>query len=81
MLDSLEKEFEWYLANQKKLVKKHDGKFIALKGLKVIGNYDDRKQALNETEKDHERGTFIIQKCSPGDQDHTIVVHSRVALM
>ncbi len=79
MPDSLEKEFEWYLKNQADLVKKYDGKYIVVKDGKVIGEYKDLGPAIDETvAKGYEMGTFLVQKCSPGDQDTTAVFHSRV---
>ena len=79
MSDPLEKEFEYYLEHQDELVKEYDGKFIVIKDQSVIGAYDDRAKAIQETTKEHARGTFIIQKCSPGKEDYTHIFHSRVA--
>lgn len=78
MKSQLEKEFQWYLEHQEELVEKYDGKFIAIKGNKVIGDYDQVGDAVRETAKEHERGTFLVQKCSPGDQDYSQTYHSRV---
>lgn len=74
----LEKEFKYYLENQSSLVKKYDGKFIAIKGQKVIGSYDSHGEALTETTKKEELGTFIIQHCIPGTDGYTQTFHSRV---
>jgi len=79
MPTSLEKEFEYYLEHQDELVKKYDGQFIVIKNRSVIGAYGDRAKAIQETTKEHARGTFIIQKCSPGKEDYTHIFHSRVA--
>ncbi|MCH8157849.1 MAG: hypothetical protein IID18_08910 [Nitrospinae bacterium] len=75
----LEKEFQWYLDNQEELVKKYDGKFIVIKNCKVINDYDDIGIAVEETSKTYEQGTFLVQKCTSGDQDYTATFHSRVA--
>ncbi len=79
MKDDLEKEFQWYLDNQEKLVEKYNGKFIAIKNMVVIGSYIERQEAIQATLKDHARGTFIVQKCSPGKQDYTHAFRSKVA--
>ena len=79
MESTLEKEFKWYLEHQEELVKKHNGKFIVIKNSKVLGSYDNVRLAVDETSKSHEMGTFIVQKCTPGDQDYTATFHSRVA--
>ncbi len=74
----LEKEFKYYLDNQGKLVKQYNGKFIIIKGQTVIGAYDTEMDAYNETLKEHELGTFLIQHCQPGEESHTATFHSRV---
>jgi len=61
------------------VVEKYNGKFIVIKNLSVIGAFDDFNQAIDETLKDHEKGTFIVQKCSSGEEDYTLTFHSRVA--
>lgn len=74
----LENEFKYYLENQEDLLKKFKGKFIVIKNNQVIGAYDSEIQALTETKKDHEIGTFLIQKVTPGNNDYTETYHSRV---
>lgn len=80
-MDNLKKEFEYYLANQDELVKKHKGKFIVIKGCKVIGEYDSPFEAVEETSKEHEVGTFLVQKCEPGSGSYTQTYHSRVSFV
>ena len=66
------KSFDYYLAHQDEMVKLYDGKVIAIKGTRVLGVYDSHGDALRETSKSHQPGTFIIQKVSEGDKDYTI---------
>ena len=77
----LEKEFKYYLDNQDELVKKYEGKFVVIKDCKVIGEYDDELQAIEETQKEHELGTFLVQKCEPGSESYTQTFHSRVSFV
>lgn len=74
----LEKEFNYYLESQDELVKKHNGKFIAIKDCKVIGVYDSELEAIKQTTENHELGTFLIQKCEPGSESYTQTYNSRV---
>lgn len=76
----LEKEFKYYLKNQDELLKKFNGRFIVIKGDKVLGDYSSEIEALSETRKSHEVGTFLIQKCTPGNNAYTETYHSRVVL-
>lgn len=77
MSSKLEKEFDYYLKNQDKLVNDYNGKFIAIKDCKVIGAYDSEMDAIKQTSKDHELGTFLVQKCEPGSESYTQTYHSR----
>jgi hypothetical protein len=74
----LDKEFKYYIEHQKELVKKYNNKFIVIKGSTILGVYDSDSEAYNETLKNHELGTFLIQHCLPGKESHTITFHSRV---
>ncbi len=56
--------FEYYLAHQDDMIKLYDGKFVAIKGTKVLGVYDSQGDALRRTSKGHRPGTFIIQKAT-----------------
>lgn len=76
MYESLKKEFEHYLENQEAFVNKHNGKYIVIKDLTVIGEYDDELEAVQETSKTHELGTFIVQKCEPGIWEYTAIFSS-----
>lgn len=74
----LEKEFEYYLKNQDALVKQYNGKVLVIIGENVVGAYKDETEALRETSKDHKVGTFLMQRCSPGNEAYTQTFHSRV---
>ncbi len=74
----LEKEFKYYRDHQDELVTKYNGKYVVIKGDKVIGIYDTQPEAYFETQKEHELGTFLIQLCTPGESAYTATFHSRV---
>jgi hypothetical protein len=75
----LEKEFRYYLSNQNELVKKYNGRVLVIVGEKVIGDYQNEEEAFFLSEKNYQSGTFLIQKCTPGDEAYTQTFHSRVA--
>ncbi len=75
----LEQEFEYYKKNQEKLVKKYNGKYIAIVGKKVIGVFDNELEAYTHAKEQHPVGTFLIQYCSPGKENYTQTYYSRVA--
>ncbi len=79
MKTPLEKEFQYYLDHQEELVKKYNGKYIVIKAGKVLGSYNSDLEAIHETTKEHELGTFFVQKCEPGQSSYTQSYHSRVS--
>jgi len=79
--EPLEKEFKYYIGHQNELVNRYRGKFIVIKGCTVIGAYDSDLEAIQETSKKEELGTFLVQKCEPGKNSYTQMYNSRVALV
>jgi len=75
----LEKEFEYYLRHQTELVKKYKGKVLAIVNEEIVGVYDDEAAAYLETIKKYEPGKFLLQLCTPGEDDYTQTFHSRVS--
>lgn len=73
----LEKEFNYYLDHQDELVKQYNEKFIVIVGENVVGSYDSDEEALFESKKQYELGTFLIQECTPGEDAYTQRFHSR----
>jgi hypothetical protein len=78
MSSLLEPEFDYFIGHQDELVRKYQGKFVVIKNQEVVGIYDSELQAVKETSKTHELGTFLVQKCEPGSESYTQVYHSRV---
>lgn len=78
MASTLDKEFNFFLSHQAELVAKFNGKFVVIKGEVILGAYDSELSAIRETSKFHKLGTFLVQKCEPGDGSYTHTFHSRV---
>jgi hypothetical protein len=76
---NLEKEFTFYLQHQAELVNRYNGKFIVIKDGEVLGAYDNDLEAVKQTSKAHELGTFLVQKCEAGSESYTQTFHSRVS--
>ncbi len=72
----LEKTFQYYLDNLEELYKKYPNKFLALKDCKVLGVYDSYDDALEETLKNHEIGTFLIQRVDINPSSYTLYLNS-----
>ena len=78
VMAELKQEFEFYMENKDAFLEKYDGRFIVLKDREVIGVYDDRLKAIQETAKLHALGTFLVQYVTEADDQ--VRFHSRVAL-
>lgn len=76
----LEKEFQYYIDNQSDLLNKYNGKFIVIKGDDVIGIYETHADAYDNTIKDNELGTFLIQHCLPGTESYSQTFYSQVII-
>lgn len=80
MTKPLEREFKYFLEHQEQLVNEHRGKYVVIKGDEVLGAYETELEAVQQASKEHELGTFLVQKCEPGTESYTQTFHSRVAL-
>ncbi len=76
MAKPLEAQFQYYLDHQDELVAKYNGRVIVIKDEEVIGVFDDVVEAVIETSKTHEMGTFLVQKCQP--ELEMVTFHSRI---
>ena len=60
-MDVIEQEIGYYKSNRKDFIQLYSGKHLVIKGMEVIGVYKSNTEALEETMKLHETGTFIIE--------------------
>lgn len=78
MTKPLQKEFQFFLSHKDDLVEKYAGKFVVIAGEIVLGAYDSELEAVRETSKTLRMGTFLVQKCEPGENSYSQTFHSRV---
>ena len=76
----LDDEFQYYLDHQAEFVERYEGKVIVLKNHEVIGAFGSEGEAVRETSKRHELGTFLVQRCLAGDEAYTRTFHSHVSV-
>lgn len=69
-------ELEFFIANQKRLVKKYGEKVLVIKGHEVVGAYKNTLEAYLEAQKKYKLGTFMIQPCQPGQAAYTVTISS-----
>lgn len=69
-----EKELQYFIANQDRLVRKHRGKTLVLKDESVVGVYNSPLDAYLDAEKKYERGSYMIQPCVEGVDAYTVTI-------
>ena len=77
MNSPLQKEFNYFRDHHDELVRQFNGRYVVVKGEAVIGDYENEIDAITATQKDHELGTFLVEKVEPGDARYTRTFHSR----
>lgn len=71
-----EKELEFFVSHQGELVEKYRGRTLVLRGEEILGVYDSPLMAFSETAKTMKPGTFMIQRCVPGESAYTVSLNS-----
>lgn len=69
-------DFEWFKNHNSDLYKKYGHTFLVIKNKSVIGSYNNLIEAVNETKKQFELGTFIVQECDGTDSTYTNYISS-----
>jgi hypothetical protein len=73
-------QLDLYIKNQDELVKKYNGKIIAVVDGECMGSYDSRADALGDMlDKKIEPGSFMIILCEPGDRQYMARFHGNVS--
>ncbi len=76
----LEKEFQYFLEHQDELVEKYENKYLVIVDSEVIGSFDSEIKAYDHAIDKYDKGTFLIQYCTPGETSYTQIYHSRVVI-
>ena len=76
MSASFQQELEHYLKIQQELARDNEGKYVAIKGDKVLGVFDDYMQAADTVYIAHEYGTVLMKKISKDPNSHIIISNS-----
>ena len=61
-MDAIQQDINYYKTNRKDFITAYAGQHIVIKGATVIGTYKSNTEALAETLKLHELGSFIIER-------------------
>lgn len=73
----LKKDLEWYIANQRELSAKYNGKVLLIVNRGLIGAFDSMSEAYSAAIKSsYKPGTFTLQPCSPDSDSYTVTLYS-----
>lgn len=71
----MNENYEWFVEKYDELRQTYGDSFIAIKDKKVLCAYDTYAQAVHETAKAEELGTFIVQECKKAAKCFNAVLH------
>jgi hypothetical protein len=74
--DSLKMNLDWYIANQKDLAAKYNGKILLIVDQKLVKAFDEMGAAYTEAMKSYAPSTFTLQPCSPDADSYTLMLYS-----
>ena len=69
-------EYYFYRAHQKDFLEQYEGMVVVIKNHQVLGTYETELDAVTETCKSHELGTFLVQAVTEGEDAYTTTFHS-----
>lgn len=69
-----EKELTYFIENQNELVRKHEGKILAIKGEEIVGVYNTPLDAYLKTQENNQIGEVMIQPCQQGASAYTATI-------
>jgi len=72
----LEQEYNFFQSNLKNFVQKHPNKYVVIIGESVLGFYNTITDALAETVKKHEPGSFFIELCTDDRDYYNVVLYN-----
>jgi hypothetical protein len=74
--DPLKKNLDWYIANQKDLSAKYNGKILLIVDQSLVGTFNSMQEAYTTALKTYKPGTFTLQPCSPDPDSYTLILSS-----
>jgi|SRR5581483_6874435 len=74
--ESLQKNLDWYIANQRELSRYYNGKILLIVDQKLVRAFDSMDEAYRFAIATYERNTFTLQPCSPDPDSYTLMLYS-----
>jgi hypothetical protein len=74
--DTLKQNLDWYIANQKELSAKYNGKILLIVDQALVDVFDSIQEAYGAASQKYAPGTFTLQPCSPDPESYTLILYS-----
>ena len=71
-----DQDYRWYKDNLQSLFEQYGNSVLAIKNRTVLGVYHTIPEAVDETAKTEQLGTFIVQQCGPDKSAYTAYIAS-----
>ena len=71
-----DQDYQWFLDNYDNLFREYGRTYLAIKNAKVLGSYPSYADAVKNTEKNEELGSFIVQYCNGEESGYTNYISS-----
>ena len=71
-----EKELNYFIANQERLLREYEGQTLVLRGEEVVSAHPNTLEAYLDAKQKYEAGTFMIQPCTAGSDAYTVTITS-----
>ncbi len=75
-----EQELQYFIDNQAELVRRFNDKTLVIRQQAVVGVYDTPFEAYLDAISKYEPGSFMIQKCEPGEDAYTATLSPALAI-
>lgn len=67
-------DYEWFINEYMNIYHKYGHCYVAIKNKTILGTYSSVREAVNNTSKSYERGTFIVQECNGDSSGYTCTI-------
>ena len=76
MANIQDEDYKWFLENYNDLFDKYGEKYLSIKNKEILGVYNSFREAIDETDKTQEPGSYIVQFCNGKESAYTNYIAS-----
>lgn len=76
-----EQELQYFIDNQDELVRQFSGRTLLIRQQNLEGVYDTPLDAYLYAQQVYEPGSYMIQKCEPGEDAYTLTISPALSVI